>query len=163
MKIRKSDNVMVISGNDKGKTGKVLNVFPKVSRVIVEGINLRKRHTKPTQKNPQGGILEKESPIHVSNVMLIDSKTKLPINLRPKTCILHPKYKGIRKPRVNRMDTLANGCECWAIYMNNYPDKKYPDFISGVPRSLNDWRRMGKESAENLMKMLKEFGPMKDW
>src|ERR1035438_10889078 len=81
MKIRKSDNVMVISGNDKGKTGKVLKVFPKVSRVIVEGINLRKRHTKPSQKNPQGGILEKESPIHVSNVMLIDSKTNEPTRL----------------------------------------------------------------------------------
>ncbi len=75
MKIKKNDTVMVIAGNDRGKTGKVLKVFPKESRVIVEGINLRKRHTKPSQKNPQGGILEKEAPIHISNVMIIDPKT----------------------------------------------------------------------------------------
>ncbi|NWF49389.1 MAG: 50S ribosomal protein L24 [Ignavibacteriaceae bacterium] len=75
MRIRKNDNVIVISGNDKGKTGKVLKVFPKENRVIVEGINLRKRHTKPNQKNPQGGILEKEAPINASNVMLLDPKT----------------------------------------------------------------------------------------
>jgi large subunit ribosomal protein L24 len=75
MKIKKNDNVMVISGNDRGKTGKVLKVFPKDLKVIVEGINVRKRHTKPSQKTPQGGILEKEAPIHVSNVMLIDPKT----------------------------------------------------------------------------------------
>ena len=81
MKIRKNDNVMIISGNDKGKTGKVLKVFPKVSRVIVEGINLRKRHTKPSQKNPQGGIIEKEAPIHFSNIMLLDPKTNEPTRL----------------------------------------------------------------------------------
>jgi len=81
MKIRKNDNVMVISGNDKGKTGKVLKVFPKNTRVIVEGINLRKRHTKPSQKSPQGGIIEKEAPIHASNVMLLDPKTSEPTRL----------------------------------------------------------------------------------
>lgn len=75
MKIRKNDTVMVISGNDKGKTGKVLKVFPKEFKVIIEGINLRKRHTKPSQKNPQGGILEKEAPINASNVMILDPKT----------------------------------------------------------------------------------------
>jgi large subunit ribosomal protein L24 len=76
MKIRKNDNVIVIAGNDKGKTGKVLKVFPSVSKIIIEGINLRKRHTKANQKNPQGGIIEKEAPITASNVMLIDPKTK---------------------------------------------------------------------------------------
>jgi large subunit ribosomal protein L24 len=75
MKIKKNDNVVVIAGNDKGKTGKVLKVFPAISKVIIEGINIRKRHTKPTQKNPKGGIIEKELPIHVSNVMLLDPKT----------------------------------------------------------------------------------------
>lgn len=75
MKIKKNDNVIVISGNYKGKTGKVLKVFKNEDRVIVEGVNLRKRHTKPSQKNPQGGINEKEAPIHVSNVMIIDPKT----------------------------------------------------------------------------------------
>jgi len=81
MKIKKNDNVIVISGNSKGKTGKVLKVFPKEERVIVEGINLRKRHTKPSQSNPQGGILEKESPIKASNVMIIDPNNNLPSRL----------------------------------------------------------------------------------
>lgn len=75
MKIRKNDNVIVIAGNNRGKTGKVLKVFPKVNRVIVEGVNLRKRHTKPNQKNPQGGIVEKEAPINASNIMIVDPKT----------------------------------------------------------------------------------------
>jgi large subunit ribosomal protein L24 len=81
MKIHKNDNVMVVSGNYKGKTGKVLKVFPKDNKVIIEGVNLRKRHTKPSQKNPQGGIVEKEAPIHVSNVMIIDSKTNEPTRI----------------------------------------------------------------------------------
>lgn len=84
MKIKKNDTVMVIAGNDRGKTGKVLKVFPKESRVIVEGINLRKRHTKPSQRNPQGGILEKEAPIHISNVMIIDPKTNEPTRIGAK-------------------------------------------------------------------------------
>ncbi|MGQ9797797.1 MAG: 50S ribosomal protein L24 [Ignavibacterium sp.] len=83
-KIKKNDTVMVIAGNDRGKTGKVLKVFPKESRIIVEGINLRKRHTKPSQKNPQGGILEKEAPIHISNVMIIDPKTNEPTRIGAK-------------------------------------------------------------------------------
>lgn len=74
MKIRKNDSVVVISGNNKGKTGKVLKVFVDKNRVIVEGVNIRKRHTKPTQKNPQGGITEKEAPINVSNIMFFDPK-----------------------------------------------------------------------------------------
>jgi len=81
MKIRKNDMVMIISGNDRGKTGKVLKVFPKTYRVIVEGINIRKRHTKPNQKNPQGGILEKEGSIHASNVMILDPKTNEPTRI----------------------------------------------------------------------------------
>ncbi len=74
MKIRKDDTVKVVSGNSKGKTGKVLKVFPKTNRVIVEGVNIRKRHTKPNQANPQGGIIEKEAAIEVSNVMILDPK-----------------------------------------------------------------------------------------
>lgn len=81
MKIRKNDNVMVIAGNDKGKSGKILKVFRKESRVIVEGINLRKRHTKPSQNNPQGGIIEKEASINASNVMLIDPNNNEPARL----------------------------------------------------------------------------------
>ncbi|GJQ62302.1 MAG: 50S ribosomal protein L24 [Melioribacteraceae bacterium] len=75
MKIRKDDNVLVIAGNDKGNKGKVLKVYPKDNRIIVEGINIRKRHTKPSQNNPNGGIMEKEAPIHASNVMVIDPKS----------------------------------------------------------------------------------------
>lgn len=75
MKIHKNDMVMVVAGNARGKTGKVLKVFPDTRRVIVEGVNLIKRHTKPRPKNPQGGIIQREAPIHVSNVMLMDPKT----------------------------------------------------------------------------------------
>jgi len=75
MKIRKNDNVVVLAGNAKGKTGKILKVFPEVNRVIVEGVNIRKRHTKPSQKNQQGGIIEKEAPINVSNVAILDPKS----------------------------------------------------------------------------------------
>jgi large subunit ribosomal protein L24 len=81
MKIRKNDMVMIIAGNDRGKTGKVLKVFPKKYRLIVEGINLRKRHTKPNQRNPQGGILEKEASIHASNVMILDPKSNEPTRI----------------------------------------------------------------------------------
>ncbi len=66
--VRKNDNVTVISGNDKGKSGKILKVFPQKSRVIVEGVNIRKRHMRPTQSRPQGAIIEREFPIHASNV-----------------------------------------------------------------------------------------------
>lgn len=81
MKLMKNDIVMIVAGNDRGKTGKILKVFPKNDRVIIEGINMRKRHTKPSQKNPQGGILEKEASIHVSNVMMLDPKTNEPTRL----------------------------------------------------------------------------------
>jgi large subunit ribosomal protein L24 len=84
MKIKKNDTVMVIAGNDKGRTGKVLKVFTKTSRIIIEGINLRKRHTKPTQKSPQGGIQEKEAPIHSSNVMILDPKSSEPTKIGSK-------------------------------------------------------------------------------
>jgi large subunit ribosomal protein L24 len=78
MKIRKNDSVMVIAGNSRGKTGKVLKVYPEKQRVIVEGVNIMKRHTRPSQKNPQGGIVQREAPIHVSNVMLLDPKQNQP-------------------------------------------------------------------------------------
>ncbi len=74
-KIRKGDLVEVISGKDKGKQGKILELLIKKERVLVEGVNRVKRHTKPSQKSPQGGIIEKNAPIHVSNVLLVDPKT----------------------------------------------------------------------------------------
>lgn len=87
MKIKKEDTVIVISGNYKDKTGKVLKVFPKAERVIVEGVNIRKRHTKPNQTSPQGGIIEKEAPINVSNVMVLDPKSGEPTRIGKKVII----------------------------------------------------------------------------
>lgn len=72
--IKKNDVVMVLSGKDKGKSGKVLEVMPKKERVIVEGVNLLKRHTKPNPKNQQGGIIARESPVHISKVNLFCSR-----------------------------------------------------------------------------------------
>ena len=71
MKIAKGDTVQIISGNDNGKTGRVIKVFLDKGKIVVEGINLVKKHSRPTQDNPQGGIIEKEAAIHVSNVMLV--------------------------------------------------------------------------------------------
>src|SRR5919199_1672729 len=84
LKIRRDDTVEVISGKDKGKSGRVLRVEPKKNRVFVEGLNIQKRHTRPrsirdAQRAEQvGGVIEKEGPIHISNVMLVDPKTKQP-------------------------------------------------------------------------------------
>ncbi|HIG18764.1 MAG TPA: 50S ribosomal protein L24 [Candidatus Handelsmanbacteria bacterium] len=78
MKIKRDDTVFVISGNDKGKRGRVLRVFPEQDRIIVEGVRMMKKHTKPTQRDPQGGIVEREAPLHVSNVMLVDPKSDEP-------------------------------------------------------------------------------------
>ncbi|WP_404406762.1 50S ribosomal protein L24 [Jeotgalibacillus malaysiensis] len=78
MHVKKGDKVMVISGKDKGKTGTILATSPKTDRVIVEGVNIVKKHSKPSQMNPQGGISNMEAAIHVSNVMLIDPKTNEP-------------------------------------------------------------------------------------
>ncbi len=76
MKIKKGDKVKVITGHYKGTIGEVTAVFPKKEKVIVEGVNMVKKTIKPTQANPDGGIAEMEAPIHVSNVMAYDSKTK---------------------------------------------------------------------------------------
>ena len=71
MHIKKNDIVKILSGKDKEKTGKVLKVFLKSNRIIVEGVNLVKRHTKPSQQNQQGGIIEKEGTVNASNAMLV--------------------------------------------------------------------------------------------
>ena len=73
--IRKGDTVIVTAGNDKGMTGEVLRVMPEDSRVVVQGVNIRSKHLKPTQANPQGGIVRREMPIHISNVSpVVDGK-----------------------------------------------------------------------------------------
>jgi large subunit ribosomal protein L24 len=75
-KIKKGDRVVLLTGKDKGQKGSVLKVLPKENRVLVEGINLVKRHTKATQQDPQGGIKTKEATVHVSNVALVDKNGK---------------------------------------------------------------------------------------
>ena len=75
-KIKKGDRVVVLAGKDKGRTGAVLKVFPKEQRVLVEGLNMVQRHTRPTQGDPQGGIKNKEAPLHLSNVAVLDSNGK---------------------------------------------------------------------------------------
>jgi large subunit ribosomal protein L24 len=84
-RIRKGDNVVVISGKDKGKTGKVLRVLQEEGRVVVQGVNLMKRHMRPTPRNPSGGILEREQPLHVSKVMPVDPQSGKGTRVRYKT------------------------------------------------------------------------------
>ncbi len=95
MNFVKGDKVIVISGNDKGKTGTIQKVDPKSNRVVVENVNVRKKHKKPTQANPEGSIIEIYAPINASNVMLLDPKTKKP------TRVGHAEVKG-KKVRVAR-------------------------------------------------------------
>lgn len=73
--IKKGDTVQVMAGDDLGKKGRVLEIIRKTNRAIVEGVNMMKKHTKPNTEYPQGGIVEKEAPIHISNLMLVDPKT----------------------------------------------------------------------------------------
>jgi large subunit ribosomal protein L24 len=82
MRIRKGDQVRVIRGNFAGQEGTVLRALPRENRVVVEGINLRKRHTRPSDENPEGGIVTFEAPIHASNVMLLDPKSDEPTRVR---------------------------------------------------------------------------------
>ncbi|NGP90155.1 50S ribosomal protein L24 [Fodinibius halophilus] len=79
--VKKGDEVKVIAGNDKGREGRVLAVFPDKERVLVEGINMRVHHDQPTQDNPQGGRIEREVSIHISNVMVIDPSTGEPTRI----------------------------------------------------------------------------------
>lgn len=82
MNIRKDDTVLVISGKYKGKKGKVVKAMPSLDRVVVQGVNMRKRHRKPTKDLPQGGIVEAEGPIHRSNVLLVCPKCSRPSRTR---------------------------------------------------------------------------------
>ena len=75
-KIKRGDRVQVLAGKDKGRQGNVLKVLPKEDRVVVEGLNMVQRHTRPTQSDPQGGIKNKEAALHISNVAIVDSKGK---------------------------------------------------------------------------------------
>ena len=81
-KIRKGDQVVILSGKDKGKTGEVVRSMPKESKVVVSGVNVHARHRKPTQLNPQGGLERREAPLHVSKVAIADPKTGAPTRVR---------------------------------------------------------------------------------
>ncbi len=91
--IKKGDLVYVNAGVDKGKQGKVLEMFPEQERAIVEGINMVSKHTKPNAKNPQGGIIKKEAPIHISNLNVVDPSTNNPTRIGRK---LNDKGKLVR-------------------------------------------------------------------
>ena len=76
-KVKKGDTVKVLAGESKGSTGRIVRVIPKMNRVVVEGVNMIKKHQKPSAASPQGGIAEMEAPIHISNVALVDPSTKV--------------------------------------------------------------------------------------
>ena len=84
-RVKKDDQVVVVAGKEKGARGRVLRVLPDADRVVVEGVNVRTKHVKPSQSNPQGGRIKREQPIHVSNVMPVDPKTNGPTRVRIKT------------------------------------------------------------------------------
>jgi large subunit ribosomal protein L24 len=84
MKIKKGDEVLVTTGKDAGKRGKVLRVVDNGQRVLVERLNIVKKHTRPTEKEPRGGIVDKEAPIHISNVMLVSAKVGRPVRVNYK-------------------------------------------------------------------------------
>lgn len=94
--IRKNDLVMVVNGKEKGKSGRILRVMPEKEKVIIEKINFIKRHARPHGKQRQGGILEKEAPLHVSNVMLLCEKCNKPVRIG------HRVVEGSKKARVCR-------------------------------------------------------------
>jgi len=84
MRIRKGDNVIIISGKDKGKSGKVLHAYPKSSTVLVDGVNVKKRHKRPAKSGQKGQIIDKMLPVHVSNTMLVDPKGGKPTRIKMK-------------------------------------------------------------------------------
>jgi large subunit ribosomal protein L24 len=96
VRIHRGDQVEAVSGREIGKRGKVLKVFPSRNRAVVEGLNLVKRHTRPTQANQQGGIIEKEASIHMSNLMLVCSKCN------QRTRVGHKQLEDGRKVRICR-------------------------------------------------------------
>lgn len=101
LKIKKNDLVVVIAGNDRGKRGKVLKVYPEKRRIVVEGVNFIKRHQRPTQTRPQGGIVTREGAIHISNVMLLDPKSGEPTRIGRKVLTGGERAQRVRVAKVS--------------------------------------------------------------
>lgn len=99
MKIKKGDQVIVITGDDKGKVGEVLRVIPKTNRVLVQGVNMVTKHQKPNMKNNTGGIYHQEAPIHMSNVMFYDKSAKTGTRV---------KYNVLKDGRKTRVSAKTN-------------------------------------------------------
>ena len=106
-KVRKDDQVEVISGEHRGQKGKVLRVIPKRDLVVIEGVNLVYRHLRPSRKNPQGGRIRKEAPLHVSNVLPIDPKTGRGARVRFEV-VRDPAGKVTSKKRVTKNGTVLD-------------------------------------------------------
>lgn len=102
MNIKKGDTVKIIAGNSKGKTGKVLNVFPKENKVVVEGIAVVSRHTKPSNAHPDGGIIKKEAAIDASNVQVFDTKGNVSSKIAHK--VIDGKKVRVAKKTGNALD-----------------------------------------------------------
>ena len=103
-RIRKGDTVVVTAGKEKGKRGKVLQILLKSNRVVIERLMMVKRHTKPSQTNPQGGIIEKEGSIHISNVMPVDPGSDKPTRVKVKV------ENGVRR-RVGKSGTVIEAAK----------------------------------------------------
>ena len=103
-RVRKGDTVVVISGKNKNQRGKVLRVLHKVNRVVIERVAMVKRHTKPSQKSPQGGIIEKEGSVHLSNVMPVDPGSDKPTRVKVKV------EDGVRR-RVGKSGTVIEAAK----------------------------------------------------
>ena len=102
MKIKVGDNVRVITGTNKGKEGKVLKIFRKDNKVLVDGINIVKKHMKPNRTNESGGILEVEAPIHISNVKVLSKETKKEEKVKAKETKKVAKTKEVKEKKASR-------------------------------------------------------------
>lgn len=105
-KIKKDDTVLIISGNDRGKKGKVLKVFPATNKIIVEGVSFVKKHQRPTQQLPQGGVMSIEAPIHVSNVKLVAPKSGIATRVGFKILKDGTKVRVCKHPDANNEEVI---------------------------------------------------------
>ena len=161
--VRKNDLVQVIAGKEKGKTGKVLKVLPKKNRVVVEKINFIKRHSRPSGKTRQGGIIQKEAPIHVSNVLPVCPKCNQGVRTGHRA--LEDGKKAARLPQVRRVDgtevegtSMANITRLKEIYLRDVAPEMKKKFgyqnIMEIPRLEKITLNMGLGEAVQNVKIL---------